>query len=620
MDGESLFNKINPKWQARINRCVDITRIIANKSPENNEALFEQLKDSIYAHTQSRLEAFIFVCTNVCFVWPHCIPQLIRIYNFLIQSETNENILGKTKYLIYKQLLHWYFSDKSDDVFIFILQIFLQCIEYQIFEVSELVSKIKKRFIQKSIFHDQLCLMVLFFSPEIEEVDPSFLEKTQNYIQQCLNQHVLSPKIYLILLDYDKFRNNNWEYLKQSRKFLPEVGFDLFKAIYNDDVDKFIELIEKERSTNPSTDSILNGYIENPTFSVFGLIDIDTPYINAAALFGSEKIFKYLYESGVSLHSVCKNGATIDQCACINPKSAIISILEKENVNFEFALSSFSRCFDFEAVNDYMYLISKSKTDVTRTGSTAINLSIMCCNFLIFRVCLEKNSDIDLEDGFGMKPLDYACQFGNVVFYKSLLYSGADVTKASPVYYAAKYGNSTVLTKLLKNSSIDPDIFDQKRDRTPLKEAIMNSHYGVVKKLLNDDRIDLSRRFKNDLCYVNFAASQNDIRIFKLIFDKVAVKIPDLTVSPLFNSIFFNCVQMTEYLLFHVDGIDPNKLTKNQDVNALWLSVKRGNYEITEMILDNKINKLSPNEVVQAQTNNDSKMMDIIAKYDLSLP
>ena len=69
-----------------------------------------------------------------------------------------------------------------------------------------------------------------------------------------------------------------------------------------------------------------------------------------------------------------------------------------------------------------MYLISKSKTDVTRTGSTAINLSIMCCNFLIFRVCLEKNSDIDLEDGFGMKPLDYACKFGNFVFYKYLIY------------------------------------------------------------------------------------------------------------------------------------------------------------------------------------------------------
>ena len=62
----NAFDKINPKWQARLNRCVDITRMIANKSPDKIEILFEQLKESIYAHTQSRLEAFIFVCTNIC--------------------------------------------------------------------------------------------------------------------------------------------------------------------------------------------------------------------------------------------------------------------------------------------------------------------------------------------------------------------------------------------------------------------------------------------------------------------------------------------------------------------------------------------------------------------------
>lgn len=616
----NAFDKINPKWQARLNRCVDITRMIANKSPDKIEIIFEQLKESIYAHTQSRLEAFIFVCTNICFVWPVYIPQLIRIFKFLIDSESNENILGKTKYLIYKQLFHWYFSDASDEVYVFILQIFLQCLETNILELDEFISKIKKRFVQKSTFHNQLCILGLYFSPEIEHNDPSFFNQTRDYIEQCQNQHFLSSKTYFILCDYEKYQSNNWEYLKQIRKLIPEVGFDTFKSIVNDDLAQFIEIMNKEKATTPNSDSVLNNYLENPPLSLFSLIELEPPYINAAAISGAEKIFGYLYESGASLHSTCKNGASIDQCACINPKPAIISILEKENVNFDNALPSFSRCFDIDAINEYMYLISKAKSGVSRTGSTGINMSIMCCNFLLFRACLEKNSDPNLEDGFGMRPLDYACQFGNVVFYKSLLMCGADVTQANTIFNASNYGNSHILLKLLKNDQIDPDYYDQKKDMTALKAAILNSHLGCIKILINDGRINLQRRFRNNLTYINFAASQNDVRIFKFILERAEISLTDLHVSPLFNSIFFNCIQMTEFLLFGMEGIDPNKLTNDQNVNALWLSVARGNYEMTEMILNNKVNKLSANEIVQAQDSNDAKMIDILSKYDVELP
>lgn len=619
LQNTNLFDKITPKWQARINRCFDITRMLANKSPEKAEIMYVQLKDSIYAHLQSRLEAFIFVFTNICFVWPSYIPQAVQIYKFFDNSQSNENVFGKAKQIIYKQLFHWYFGDRFDDAFFFVLQIFLQCIEQQVFDMKEFISKLKKKFIKKSVFCNQLSMIALYFSPEIEKEDIQFFQETRKYIQQCQIRRILSPKVYLILLDYEKYQRNNWEYLKKNRKIIPEMNYELFSSFYYDDIDKFIELIQKEQKTdNNKNGPVLNAILENPPLSVFTLFDNDVPYINAAAIFGAEKIFAYLYESGVSLHSICKNGATIDQCACICPKPAIISILEKENVSFANSLPSFAHCFDMEAVNHYMYLISKTKMGLTPTGTTPVNMSIMCCNSYLFRICLEKNPDIDLDDQYGMRPLDYSCQFGNIIFYKSLLLAGADISKANPAFYAANYGNSAILNSLLKNDSIDMDKLDEKHDVTPLKGAIMNSHYEVVKLLVNSRKVDLSRRFKSNLTYINFAASQNDIRILKLILENTNTSIASLAVSPLFNSIHFNCIQTTEYLLNNVEGINPNKLCQNADINALWLAVKGSCYDIVEMILEKDIVKLSSNEVVLAQNNQDSKMVEILGKYELS--
>ncbi|OHS94700.1 hypothetical protein TRFO_39124 [Tritrichomonas foetus] len=690
----NYYNKLTPKRQARISRCFDIIRMIVYSNPEDDEILLKRLLTSNYAHNSSRLLAFIYISINICSVWPNYIDHSANLLSLMQKSaDPNNNCLIYVKKFIGNQLFQKYFGDSTDDIYIFVLHFFLKCIEKGIYSTEEIVSKIKRKFVRKKVFFNQLCFFFIFFAPEIEETDKNFYEETQNFIDQSKTKQFLNSKLSFILdeVNYQNFKKDNWKKLKKERVSFAQIE----NAIRNDDLDSFKRIIESENNGD------LNGYCKNSIFSPFVLFDNEFPFICSAAIYGSEKIFMFLFKSGVSLESRSKSGISLFQCACVNPVSSILSVFPDElihpNLNSSTAkspklstsplssqaiyqnthkgspntnsssssniyspyssspfavspnspqsfkenfqinnpinnqintqitgqmnqscnsndhiMSSFARCYKLDELNEYLYLACNDKLGVAPNGTTAFNKAIYSSNYFIFKMCLEKNVDINLEDGFGMTPFECACYGGDYLCMKNLYKLGADVKKGKPMIYATEFGNYFLIPTLLKYHEIDPDQLYE--NATPLKMAILNSHFKVVKLLINDKRVNVNRIFNDGQNYINVAACQNDIRIMQLILNKLSFdSLNEMKVSPLLNSIVYELPEMTNFLL-SLDQINPNKLFNNVDISALWIATKVKNTKIIEMLIEKTV-KVTVPDIILAYENNDSDLVDLLTKY-----
>ena len=387
-----------------------------------------------------------------------------------------------------------------------------------------------------------------------------------------------------------------------------DCGDPLLLSLINDDLESFKNIINQKKEGN------FNGCVDNPPFSFFTLFDIKFPYISAAAILNSIKIFRFLYDSGISLASTSESGATVIQSAALNPCPEILEILQKENVDYEEGAATFVRCFNFDRFTKYkdLFLTDKSLFTMSPTKSTPLVQSVMCNNFLVFKYCIEKNVDINQSDGFNATPLSIACQAGTFILVKVLVELGADLKKNTPLVFAAACGHSEIVKYLLTIPEIDVNI-SMDNEMTPLRAAITNSHGQTVDLLLNYPKTNLEMLFKNGKSYINYAAEQNDVSILKNVIEKVSKKIPlkSHAVSPLLSSIMADMTDSTKFLL-SLDEIDYYKIIQNHDISALWMAVKFSQYEIASLLVKEKHVKVTANEIDLARSNNDEKMIKLL--------
>ena len=370
----TLYDELPKQLAQKLDRFVELFNILLIVNDNNFEEKSDFLLNSEFYYKSDMYEMFISVSLNICFFWPEKIPIITKMFTvFHKKDETNSLI---TKRTIVNQILHCYFNNPRDDVYIYNLYLILYGIQYNDISKSELVNDIKQNFIRKKQFANQLSMIFLYFAPEIEAEDRNFYDEMKKYAYKCREKNLLCQKTLKFLNNFEYYRNNNWEMLIKNRNDF-DCGEPILHAFRFDDLELFKKTLHLDDNSNATSFSkadleqsiiidnvsdenidenlIINSYFNNPPLSLFTIFDMKFPLIAVATGFGAKNIFKYLYEKGASLDQPAENGATVAQLAAINPEEEIIQILQNENYDLREGMASFVRCFDIIKFKKYCY-------------------------------------------------------------------------------------------------------------------------------------------------------------------------------------------------------------------------------------------------------------------------
>jgi len=142
-----------------------------------------------------------------------------------------------------------------------------------------------------------------------------------------------------------------------------------------------------------------------------------------------------------------------------------------------------------------------------------------------------KRWDLNGRDSNGATPLLWAAKYGNYALAKLLLEQGdvnpalSDKQGLTPLTHAAKAGQEEVVKLLLERGDVSPDSWDED-DRTPLSYAAESGHEDVVKIFLervdvNPDPSDVDGRTP-----LSYAAESGHEDVVKILLERVDVN-PD---------------------------------------------------------------------------------------------
>ncbi|OHS99333.1 hypothetical protein TRFO_34238 [Tritrichomonas foetus] len=451
---KSHLDRLSQKYADYIEKTIQTTEFLCTLNDENFDERCQFFVNSETSKSETYFKEFLRFSINLCFVWPIQIPFSTRLIKYFHDNQNPSNVFSITKDFVLGDLSHWYFNDSNDDVYIFQLYFIHQLIQFGVFQIADIIRMLKVFFNKKKQFCNQICMEFLYFAPEIETEDPDFFNTLFLFYQRSKSKNLLNKKTLNFFNDFEKYKENNWQLLKENRSRL-DCGDDILKSLIDDNPEDFRKSLEKRGES-------ITGYFSNPPLSLFTIFDIKYPFILTSVIFNAVKIFRFLYESGVSLDSTSENGATIAQAASMNPDKEIFDILFKENINIADGMASFSRCFHFDKLQQFKSLYKKyGESELSPTKSTVFVQSVLCLNFMIFKECLKHNVDINQTDGFNETPLSTACLVGSRLPVSILVDLGADVNKGFPLIRAASNGHSQIVEYLLSLDNINVNITNE---------------------------------------------------------------------------------------------------------------------------------------------------------------
>ncbi|CAL1145744.1 unnamed protein product [Cladocopium goreaui] len=124
--------------------------------------------------------------------------------------------------------------------------------------------------------------------------------------------------------------------------------------------------------------------------------------------------------------------------------------------------------------------------DVSADGDTALHCaaasgSVGCC-----RLLLEARANLELPSARynDHRPLQVACQAGELEIVQLLLAARADQHQAPPALHLASYHGAADMVRLLLAQRGRADELDREQDATPLRLACQQNHLEVVRSLL----------------------------------------------------------------------------------------------------------------------------------------
>ncbi|XP_076288512.1 transient receptor potential cation channel subfamily A member 1-like [Lasioglossum baleicum] len=218
---------------------------------------------------------------------------------------------------------------------------------------------------------------------------------------------------------------------------------------------------------------------------------------------------------------------------------------------------------------------------------TALHSAVKTYQVEVAQLLLNYGANVNVKDGRGTTPIDYAIQNGDTEMTKLLLANGADI-KDNPnlLSIAAGNGSLKIVEDLLKYGAdvnrLNSSTFG--RDLTALHSAVKQHKVAVAQLLIN---YGANVNFKNNLgdTPIVYAIENSDTEMAKLLLTNGA----DIKDNPnlLCTAAGNGSLQMVEDLLKH--GADVNMLNSSicgKDLTPLHSAVKKYQVEVAQLLID----------------------------------
>lgn len=232
---------------------------------------------------------------------------------------------------------------------------------------------------------------------------------------------------------------------------------------------------------------------------------------------------------------------------------------------------------DYDKVKELVYVLTEKKIDIdSKLRFTLINLNI----FLKLR-----NSSLKYEEFLDVPIVMYAINRGDKEIVEILLNNGADTSLKYPSFgslldYAIKENHNEIIELLFKKN-IDFDI------TSALYTAIRNDNPKLIEILINKNFLKFFN-CNSELMYIfgsplDYSIDTNKYEISKILFEyKVKVNLKEA----LKKAINHENIKLVELIIDNGLCI----LKKSIDCSLfLDLSIEKNNYEISKLLIENKI-------------------------------
>lgn len=435
------------------------------------------------------------------------------------------------------------------------IQAFLyRCYEANIFEITDIISLIKKCHDNFSLFNESICSLFCWFAPEIENEDSTFFSEC--YEAFCFHlQYTEFKSVYQIIFDnFEQLHENNWKLFKQQRDSKGSAN-PIYQAIRLDDVDKLKGIIFNA-NTNLNVHSNLSDcefdvdrQYEMTPFEPSWIMRFKPTGIQIAAFFGSVRCFKFymLNKANPLKRAGCNGcfgglngdyGMPLTYFAIAGGNAEIIHLTEQLGCHF-YSDVLFSSVV-FHRYQVFEWLIGTKQCDhkvKDANGDSILHLAVLSDNIKVLKYLKDMEKLENEVDEFQLNLLHYAAKYGNFAVLDFMLTDGNDQfdneeeesknhslfninanddEKMTPLHYAVKYRRYEAAAVLLGHPKIDANA-KNRNGWTPLHFAVYSKNEEMVKLLLEKSGADPNMK-NNSLVSPALMASQMHLDKIKKLF------------------------------------------------------------------------------------------------------
>lgn len=314
-----------------------------------------------------------------------------------------------------------------------------------------------------------------------------------------------------------------------------ETYDDINSVIINDDVGQLQEMlmdssgISKIEICTKLSNLVLSGD------------DHDFSLIQACALYGSTKCFKYLFMnqhkidditckfaiaggSNEIIHILEQNGKNFSGCSVVAAKTHRNDLFEWLNIHFQSdslqlndTISSFNEALFFFCINQEYDVNDISRLETAPIIVAANSGMLNIVNFLI-----DNGADNNQTDKEKNTPLFKAASNGFIPIFELLINKGCAIdsvnAKGNNALHLAASGGNLKIVQILVDKGIGVNS-KNKRGLTPLHLAARGGHSKVVQYLISK-KADIESKSKNGVTPLHEAAGQNRLDVVKILVDK----------------------------------------------------------------------------------------------------
>ena len=229
------------------------------------------------------------------------------------------------------------------------------------------------------------------------------------------------------------------------------------------------------------------------------------------------------YRNFTPLHYTCEEG-NLEGTRLLLEKGASLEAYDNENSNTPFGLALLEEHKDVCKL-----LLEKEPTLLNKIanlelGEYPIHIASKGEDIDIFKMLLQKGSNITVKNKEGFSPIHLAAQEGNLEIVKLLINKLPSVVKdrnkrgQTPLHIAAEFKKYHVVVELLQQRA-DPNVHDYQKS-TPLHIACKNGDLLTAKYLINN-QASCNFQDKNGFTPLHLAIRNGKPHIVKLLAQRI---------------------------------------------------------------------------------------------------